>query len=112
MYSKLLIPVAAFLWAVAGPAQAADDDKIGADLAQAKNCLACHQIGSRRVGPPFLGVAARYAGQAESEDYLAGSIRTGGKGRWGAVPMPAQPRVSQEEAHALARWILALKPGD
>ena len=52
----------------------------------------------------------RYAaqGQPGAADYLAQSIRNGGKGRWGAVPMPAQPQVSAQQAHELAEWILSL----
>ena len=80
----------------------------GAALARDKNCLACHQIDSRRVGPPFASVARRYAPAGGLRDYLAQSIRQGGRGKWGAVPMPAQPQVSEQEANQLADWILAL----
>ena len=43
-------------------------------------------------------------------DYLAGKIRGGGRGAWGAVPMPAQTQVSAEDARQLAEWILSLAP--
>lgn len=80
----------------------------GLDLAKSVNCLACHQVRDRRVGPPFAAVAQRFAGQQDAADYLAQSIRSGGKGRWGAVPMPAQPQVSAQQARELAEWILSL----
>lgn len=80
----------------------------GAALARDKNCLACHQIDSRRVGPPLASVAQRYGPPGGARDYLAKAIRQGGRGKWGAVPMPAQPQVSEQEAHQLADWILAL----
>lgn len=71
--------------------------------------MGCHQVDKSRVGPPFAAVAERYeAGGEPMIDYLANSIRKGGRGRWGAVPMPAQPQVTQEEAAALANWILSL----
>lgn len=98
--------IACFLGATAS----AEPVLTGPELARARNCLSCHQVDSHRVGPPYIGVAERYAGQAESEDYLVNSIRNGGKGKWGAIPMPAQPKVSEEDARALARWILSLKP--
>jgi cytochrome c len=107
MYSKLCAGI--FVALIAAGAVRADESSVGADLARARNCLACHQVDSMRVGPPFQGVADRYAGQAGAEAYLAGSIRSGGRERWGAVPMPAQPQVSDADAHKLARWILSLK---
>ena len=33
----------------------------------------------------------------------------GGSGVWGAVPMPANPQVSEAEAKQLVQWILTLK---
>jgi len=81
----------------------------GAQLARDKICMGCHQVDSRRVGPPFVAVADRYkAGGQPMIEYLVNSIRHGGRGRWGAVPMPAQPQVTEEEATALAAWILSL----
>jgi len=80
----------------------------GLALAKQKNCMACHQVDSRRVGPPLASVAARYGAASGLTDYLAETIRRGGRGRWGAVPMPAQPQVSQDDAVQLANWILSL----
>lgn len=100
--------VGAFLLAGAMPALAAAD---GLAIAQANNCMACHQVDQKRVGPPLRSVAKRFAGQDGALDYLAGSIRNGGRGRWGAVPMPAQPQVSPETARAIAAWILSLADG-
>jgi len=81
-----------------------------ATLAAARQCLACHQLDQKRVGPAFLLIRDRFLGDAAAIPYLAQSIRQGGRGRWGAVPMPAQPQVSQAEAEALAAWILNLEP--
>ncbi|TCT01145.1 cytochrome c551/c552 [Paralcaligenes ureilyticus] len=80
----------------------------GTDLIRANNCLACHQVSQKRVGPAFTLIAKRFAGQPGAAEYLAGAIRQGGKGRWGPVPMPAQPQVSPEQASAIAAWILTL----
>lgn len=85
----------------------------GQALARAKACMGCHQVDAKRVGPPLREIAARYGGQDESAAlaYLASTIREGGRGRWGAIPMPAQPHVSPAEAEDLARWILSLQTG-
>ena len=81
----------------------------GLELARKKNCLGCHQLDSKRVGPSFQAVAQRHSAHPGSLDYLAGAIRQGGRGRWGAVPMPAQPHVNQQDALQLAQWILTLR---
>ena len=82
----------------------------GMALAKGKACLGCHQIDSKRVGPAFQQIAQRHADAPGNLDYLAGAIRQGGRGRWGAVPMPAQSQVSESESRQLAQWILSLKP--
>ena len=82
----------------------------GLALAKSKTCLGCHQVDAKRVGPAFQQIAQRHADTPGSLDYLVGAIRQGGRGRWGAVPMPAQPQVSESESRLLAQWILSLKP--
>ena len=80
-----------------------------ADLAKSKNCMACHAIGSKLVGPAYKDVAAKYAGQKDAEDKLVAKVMKGGSGVWGPVPMPANPQVSEAEAHTLVKWVLAQK---
>jgi len=80
-----------------------------ADLAKAKNCMACHSVAAKVVGPGFKDVAAKYAGQKDAEDKLAKKVVKGGSGVWGAVPMPANPQVSEAEARTLVKWILSVK---
>jgi cytochrome c len=80
-----------------------------ADLAKAKNCMACHQVQTKLVGPAFKDVGAKYAGQKDAENKLVGKVIKGGSGVWGAVAMPANPQVSEAEARNLVKWILAQK---
>jgi len=80
-----------------------------ADLAKAKNCMACHAVANKLVGPAYKDVAAKYAGQKDAEAKLALKIQKGGSGVWGAIPMPANPQVSEAEAKTLAKWVLTLK---
>ena len=80
-----------------------------ADLAQKKNCLACHAVDKKVVGPSYKDVAAKYAGQKDAVDKLAQKVVKGGAGVWGAVPMPANPQVTDAEAKQLVQWIMTLK---
>ena len=80
-----------------------------ADLAQKKNCMACHAIDKKLVGPSYKDVAAKYAGQKDAVDKLAQKVVKGGSGAWGAVPMPANPQVTEAEAKQLVGWILTHK---
>ena len=76
------------------------------ELAQKNACLACHAADKKLVGPPYLEVAKKYSGQKDAEAVLAKSIKAGGAGKWGPIPMPAQPALSDGDAQALAAWIL------
>ena len=78
-------------------------------LATAKNCMACHAVDKKLVGPAYKDVAAKYAGQKDAVDKLAAKIMKGGAGVWGPVPMPANVQVNEAEAKKLAAWVLSLK---
>lgn len=78
-------------------------------LAKSKNCLACHTVDKKLVGPAYLDVAKKYAGQKDAAAKLATKIMKGGSGVWGAVPMPANTQVNEAEARKLADWVLSLK---
>jgi cytochrome c len=80
-----------------------------ADLAKAKNCMACHAVQNKVVGPAFKDVAAKYAGDKTAEDKLTQKVIKGGSGVWGAVPMPANAQVSEAEARTLVKWVLSQK---
>ncbi|MEP6790678.1 MAG: c-type cytochrome [Ramlibacter sp.] len=78
-------------------------------LATAKNCMACHAVDKKLVGPAYKEVATKYAGQKDAVDKLAMKIMKGGSGVWGPVPMPANTQVNEAEAKKLAAWVLSLK---
>ncbi len=75
-------------------------------LAQKSACTACHAVDKKIVGPAYQDVAKKYAGQKDAADALAASIKAGGAGKWGPVPMPAQPALSDADTKTLAAWIL------
>ncbi|MFN9676205.1 MAG: c-type cytochrome [Betaproteobacteria bacterium] len=100
---KLLIAAAVGLSLTSGAALAS------ADLAKAKNCMACHANDRKLVGPSYKDVAAKYASDKDAAAKLARKIREGGVGVWGQIPMPANPQVTEAEALTLSRWILTIK---
>jgi cytochrome c len=75
-------------------------------LARSKNCMSCHAVERKVLGPSFKDIAARYRENTTAPDLLASKIRKGGAGVWGPVPMPANGQVSEAEAKTLAAWIL------
>ncbi|MDM0117786.1 c-type cytochrome [Variovorax sp. J22R133] len=77
-------------------------------LAEKKNCLACHGMKDKVVGPGFKEIAAKYAGQASASQALADKIQKGGVGVWGQIPMPPND-VTPAEAKTLADWVLGMK---
>ena len=78
-------------------------------LAQSKNCMACHNVDKKVVGPAYKDVAAKYKADKTAVDKLANKIIKGGSGVWGPVPMPANAQVNEAEAKKLATWILGMK---
>lgn len=100
---KKLILAMAFL--ATAPLPALADEA----LAQSKNCMACHNMDKKVVGPAYVDVAAKYKTDKSAVDKLAIKIIKGGSGVWGPVPMPANTQVNEAEAKKLATWILGLK---
>jgi cytochrome c len=103
MKTRLLPIIAALLGTTALPAMAQ------LELAQKKNCLACHSVDKKVVGPAYKDVAAKYAGDKDAVAKLTQKVLKGGVGVWGQIPMPANPQVNEAEAKQLVTWILGLK---
>ena len=101
MKRALLILASALV--VAAPAMADEA------LAKSKNCMSCHAVDKKLVGPAYKDVAKKYAGQADAADKLAAKIIKGGSGVWGAIPMPANAAVNEADAKKLATWVLGMK---
>ena len=70
-------------------------------------CLSCHAIDRKVVGPAFQEVVARYAGDDQAQDKLIDSIRQGGTGKWGEIPMPPFPKLTDSQARIQADFVLA-----
>jgi cytochrome c len=78
-------------------------------LLQNNACLSCHAIDKKLVGPAYRDVAAKYGNDKDALSKLMASIKNGGSGRWGAVPMPPYGGLSPDELGALAKFVLQQK---
>lgn len=78
-------------------------------LATAKNCMACHAVDKKLVGPSYKEVATKYADQKDAVAKLSAKVVKGGSGVWGPVPMPANAQITPDEATKLVTWILTQK---
>ncbi len=81
----------------------------GRDLVNKSDCLGCHKIDEKLIGPSYRSVADKYPNNPAMLDTLAAKIIKGGSGNWGAIPMAAHPNISVEDAKAMAKFILLLK---
>jgi cytochrome c len=95
------------LYALASAAVIAAPAMADQALANSKNCMACHAMERKLVGPSYKDVAKKYASQKGAAEQLASKIMKGGSGVWGAVPMPANPQVNEADAKKLAAWVLS-----
>ena len=96
---------------VAGVAEVPQTSSLaGQALVQASDCLRCHGMDRRYVGPSFRQIADRYRAQPDAANYLARKIREGSVGVWGRTVMPRQPQVTEAQSSDMARWLLSLPP--
>jgi len=77
------------------------------DLAKKSNCMSCHAVDKKLVGPSYQEVAAKYKGNAGAAKMLAEKVKKGGSGVWGQVPMPPNAAVSDKDIETLVKWVLA-----
>ena len=76
------------------------------DLAKKNACMSCHAIEKKLVGPSFKDVANKYSKNPDAAKQLAQSIKKGGAGKWGPVPMPPPTSLSDQDALVIAKWIM------
>lgn len=81
----------------------------GEKLISTSDCLTCHQVNSKIVGPSYVDVANKYPATDENIAMLAGKIIQGGSGNWGEIPMAPHPAISAEDATEMVKYILSLK---
>jgi cytochrome c len=104
--TKLEILITGALLVAATTAMAAPNAEA---LAQKSNCLMCHSVDKKILGPAYKEVAAKYKGDKTAEARLIQKVKAGGSGAWGDMPMPPNsPQVKDEEIKTLVQWILSL----
>jgi cytochrome c len=103
------ISTASLIGAAAVALLAAGGASANEELAKKSACLACHSIDKKLVGPAYKEVAAKYKGQKDAEAKLIEKVKKGGSGVWGAVPMPPNAGVKDEDIKTLVKWILSMK---
>jgi cytochrome c len=77
------------------------------ELARSKNCVACHHVERKMIGPAYKAMAERYVKDEAAVAKLSEKIIKGGTGSWGQTPMPPQASVTPAEAEILVKWILS-----
>ncbi len=85
------------------------DYQKGLELIGKSDCLTCHKVKEKLIGPAYADVAAKYENNEDNIKMLAGKIIKGGKGVWGEVPMTPHPQISEADAEQMVKYIFLLK---
>ena len=96
----IVLAAAAVAAVFAAPAQADEA------LAKKHQCLACHQMDKKSVGPSYKDIAKKYKGQADAVAKLSEKVKKGGSGVWGPIPMAPNPAVPDADIRKLVEWVL------
>ena len=91
------------------PAGGSTEQSKGEKLIAQSDCLSCHKVNEKLVGPAYQAVAEKYENNEKNIDYLAGKIKAGGAGVWGEVAMTPHPNLSDEDAKEMAKYVLSLR---
>ena len=78
-------------------------------LAKKYNCLTCHNVDKKVVGPSYQDIAAKYKSDAGAEAKLIAKVKNGGSGAWGQIPMPPNASVPDADIKELVKWVLSQK---
>ena len=85
------------------------DYQKGLALVATSDCLTCHKINEKNIGPAYKDVAAKYENTDANVKMLAEKVIKGGSGNWGAIPMTPHPQLKQEDVEAMVKYVLLLK---
>jgi cytochrome c len=84
-------------------------DTLGEALIQKNDCLSCHKLDQKIIGPAYNDVANKYTASPAVIDTLANKIIKGGSGNWGNIAMSPHPNLSLTDAREMVKYILSLK---
>jgi len=94
------------------PFATAPEIEDGKNLIAKSDCLACHKIAEKLVGPAYMAVAQKYPQDQNSLNTLSQKIISGGTGVWGTVPMAPHPAIAVADANKMIKYILTLNSSD
>ncbi|MDH5610068.1 MAG: PQQ-dependent sugar dehydrogenase [Cyclobacteriaceae bacterium] len=83
----------------------------GKSMIQNSDCSSCHAMDTKSIGPSYMDIARRYAGQQGKLAFLANKIIEGGNGNWGEKLMAGHPQHTLDETTEMTRYILSLADG-
>lgn len=109
-FRRPLVPAAALAAMSLAVGQAIAAPSAGQLAAEKSDCMSCHAVDHKVVGPAFDAVAAKYAGQAGAKKLLMDAVKKGHVGTWGSVPMPPHPQLTTQQLDEIITWVLSLKP--
>ncbi|OAB29580.1 c-type cytochrome [Flavobacterium fryxellicola] len=81
----------------------------GEKLIAKSDCIGCHKLDKKLIGPSYLDIAKKYALNDKNVAYLTSKIIKGGSGVWGTIPMSAHASLKKDDAKSMATYILSLK---
>jgi cytochrome c len=81
----------------------------GEKLIAKSDCIGCHKLDKKLIGPSYLDIAKKYPSNEKNIAYLSGKIIKGGSGVWGTIPMSAHASLKKNDANSMAKYILSLK---
>ncbi|WP_282742707.1 c-type cytochrome [Flavobacterium sp. XS2P24] len=81
----------------------------GEKLIAKSDCVGCHKLDKKLIGPSYLDIAKKYPSNEKNVAYLSGKIIKGGSGVWGTIPMAAHTSLKKDDAKSMAKYILSLK---
>lgn len=108
-YNKFILVSIFGIFSLSANANEKDSNEHMAAFAKSKNCMACHTMEKKLVGPSFNDIQRKYSNDKKAPDVLANKVIKGSSGSWGVVPMPANTQLTEEEAKKLVSWILEKK---
>lgn len=81
----------------------------GLELVAKSDCLTCHKVEEKLIGPSYRDVANKYTSDDKTIEMLAGKVIKGGGGVWGPIAMTPHPAISNEDATKMIKYVLLLK---
>ncbi|MCJ8209609.1 c-type cytochrome [Mucilaginibacter sp. RS28] len=81
----------------------------GKTLISKSDCLACHNVDAKLVGPSYSSIAQKYPQDQATVAALSEKVAKGGSGVWGTVPMTPHPALASADINKMVAYVLSLK---